>query len=308
MTDPVFIYGALRSGTTLFRLMLNSHAGLSNPGEADFLFDFLHPDPAHPTGWRYARNDMARHRIFRAHGLHLPEGLDGLDLLHDLMAQLGARAPGRLTLTVHRHAQTIARVLPQARFVHLMRDPRDVARSSIGMGWAGNSYYGVGHWITTEQGWAAAGIDPARVLALQFETLLGDLETELGRVCDFLGVRFSPAMLDYHKNTTYGPPDPKLAQQWQGRASTREIALIEGRCGALLRACGYVPAGEPARPSGPERMRLTAQNRLARWTFNIRRFGLPLFLSAHVTRRCGPKWLYHRLRLRMDAKVIKVIK
>ena len=48
----IFVYGALRSGTTLFRLMLEAHPALSNAGEADFLFDFLSPDQNHATGWR----------------------------------------------------------------------------------------------------------------------------------------------------------------------------------------------------------------------------------------------------------------
>jgi hypothetical protein len=308
MTAPIFVYGALRSGTTLFRLMLNSHAGLKNPGEVDFLFDFLIRDPSHPTGWRYRRDDMARHRIVRAHGLDLRPGLDGLDLLADMIAQFEVRGPGLLTMNVHRHAPLIAEVLPEARFIHLLRDPRDVARSSIGMGWSGNSFRGLDHWIRTESEWAAAKIDPSRVLELKFEDLMADLQSRLSEVCAFLGVPFSPAMLDYHQNTTYGPPDPAISQQWKHKAGAREIALLEGRLGPLLENCGYAPNGAPASPGRWERLGLEAQNRLGRWRFNIRRFGLPLYLSSHVTKRLGPSWLDRRLRLAMDARVIKVLK
>lgn len=308
MTAPVFVHGALRSGTTLFRLMLNSHGGIKNPGEVDFLFDFLVRDPAHPTGWRYRRAEMARHRIVRAHGLALRPDLDGLDLMADVIAQFDARAPGILTLNVHRHAGRIAALLPQARFIHLLRDPRDVARSSIGMGWAGNSFHGVGHWIETETEWRRAAIDPSRVLTLKFEDLMADLEPRLTEVCGFLGVPFSRAMLDYHRNTTYGPPDPGIAQQWKRKAAPREIALLEGRLGPLLADCGYAPHGAPARPGRLERLRLDLANRTGRWRFNIRRFGLPLYLSAHFTRRFGPKWLDDRLRLAMDARTIRALK
>ena len=51
MSDPVFVYGGLRSGTTVFRLMLNAHPELSNPGEVDHLFDHIHRAPG--GGWRY---------------------------------------------------------------------------------------------------------------------------------------------------------------------------------------------------------------------------------------------------------------
>src|SRR6056297_1046670 len=37
----IAVYGALRSGTTLLRLMLDAHPSLSCPGETDFLFDHL---------------------------------------------------------------------------------------------------------------------------------------------------------------------------------------------------------------------------------------------------------------------------
>ena len=33
MNKLIFVFGALRSGTTVFKLMLNSHVDISNPGE-----------------------------------------------------------------------------------------------------------------------------------------------------------------------------------------------------------------------------------------------------------------------------------
>ncbi|WP_435311763.1 sulfotransferase family protein [Primorskyibacter sedentarius] len=308
MTQPIFIYGALRSGTTLFRLMLNSHEGLKNPGEVDFLFDFLQRDPTHPTGWRYRRDEMICHRIVRAHDLQFREDLDGLDLLRDLIAQFDERGKGRLTMNVHRHADLIAEVLPDARYIHLLRDPRDVARSSIGMGWAGNSYHGVTHWIRTEMEWREAPIPRDAVFELRFEDLMSDIEAHLTNVCSFLGVPFSEVMLGYHLDTTYGPPDPKISQQWKRKASSREIALIEGRLGTLLTDYGYVPNGPPAFPRFFEKTRIGAANRLGRWRFNIRRFGLPLYLSSHFTKRFGPKWLDRKFRLQMDKRVIKALK
>jgi len=45
---PVFVFGALRSGTTVFRLMLDAHGEIRNPGEADYLVDYRNPTPAIP--------------------------------------------------------------------------------------------------------------------------------------------------------------------------------------------------------------------------------------------------------------------
>lgn len=307
-SPPVFVFGALRSGTTLLRLMLNSHDRITNPGETDFLFDFLTPDASHPTGWRYDIQAMQAHRIFKAHRLNVPAGRDGLDLLHDLIAQLGAGQGGVLTLNVHRHADRIIKVLPDARFIHLIRDPRDVARSSIGMGWSGTSFWGINHWIGTERAWDAAGVPAAQVLDLKFEDLMGDITHELGRLCAFLGVPFSNRMLRYHENTSYGPPDPAIARQWRTRASPREIALLEGKCGDLITARGYELNGQPAVPGRAELAALYLRDRLLRWRFNIRRFGLPVFLLSQITRHIHIGPLNELVRRKKDKKSIEVLK
>jgi hypothetical protein len=306
---PVLVYGALRSGTTMFRLMLNAHGQVQNPGEADFLFDYLRRDPTGPGGWRYDLRGLGDNRIFRAHGLAVPPDRDGLDLMADLVDQFRARDPRAvLTLNVHRHAGLIAETMPGARLIHLLRDPRDVARSSVGMGWAGLSYYGVDHWIATERGWDAAGFPPDRVLTLRFEDLMADIEGELTRVCDFLGVPVSAAMLEYHRDSTYGPPDPRLAEQWRRKAPPREIALLEGKCGALIAERGYAPGATPHRPGMVEGALLALRNNVGRRRASLRRFGLPLLLGAKLSRWAGAETLHRSLRRRMDARTAASLK
>lgn len=131
----VFIYSALRSGSTLFRLMLDASPEISNPGEMDFLFDHLHR--THSGVWEYDRQSLTQDRVFRSASLELDNALNGRALLDSMLSQIHRRHRGRMTLTVHRNAQKIVALFPAARFIHLLRDPRDVARSSIGMGWAG---------------------------------------------------------------------------------------------------------------------------------------------------------------------------
>ena len=61
----IFVYGALRSGTTLFRLMLQAAPSISNPGEADFLFDYIAPNPG--GGWQYDRASLSEDRMFHVY-------------------------------------------------------------------------------------------------------------------------------------------------------------------------------------------------------------------------------------------------
>lgn len=297
-SSPVLVYGALRSGTTLLRLMLKSHAAIQSPGEADFLFDYISRTA---DGWTYDRDALTRDRIFRAKEIDLPSGVDGADLSRAMIAAMSAKGDGLMSLSIHRGAPKMAALFPEAKIIHLLRDPRDVARSSIGMGWAGNSYYGVEHWIGTEKDWAAAAISDDRVLTVRYETLMANLEAELARICGFLGLEFDPEMLKYYERSTYGPPDPGIAQKWKTKASPREIALIEGRLGGLLADRGYAPAGLPATPGPFELARLTTQSRMKRWQHNIDRYGLGLFAGHHAARVLGLKSVAQKLANRQEA-------
>lgn len=301
-TQPVFLFGALRSGTTLLRLMLLNHPDIHSPDEADFLFDYLTPDPASPGGWHCDTEALSRNVFFRDCNVPLPEGVQGVDLIHALVDVLAAKAPGSvLCLDIHRNADLASKIFPDAKFLHLLRDPRDVARSSVDMGWAGNSYFGVDHWVGTEAGWEEASIAPDRVLTVRFEELVCDLEAELSRISDFFGLPFAPEMLLYHEHSTYGPPDPRMASKWQRKKGTREIALIEGRAGPLMEARGYAPSGPPAVPGGLEQMKLVAGHRFGRWSYNVRRYGLGLFMSHHLARALRLRGWADKLAARQEA-------
>ncbi len=305
-----FVFGALRSGTTVLRLMLFSHEMISNPGEVDFLFDFISRDPSHPTGWRYDLDRLRNNRIFRSSKLDIPENCDGLDLLEQFIIQFESKNDGLLTLNLHRNIDKITKILPQARYIHLLRDPRDVARSSIGMGWAGTVYYGVDHWIGTELAWdrAKRQIDDTRVYDIHYEELFLDVEKELRKVCAFLDVPYSASMLDYHKTTTYGPPDKKLVEQWRHKLSQHEIGLVEGKAGDMMKARHYELFGEGIFPGRIEKIKLFANNKIFIWRQGIKRFGFMNYFSEKLTRRLGLSKLHTKIKRDMDVKTIKHLK
>lgn len=299
-SDPIFLFGALRSGSTLLRLMVKNHPDLWSPGEADFLFDHLHTDPAAPGGWRVDTEALKRDRIFRDKEIPLPDA-EGAQMVHALVDEMAKGAPGtRMTLNIHRNAPKLAALFPDAQILHLIRDPRDVARSAIGMGWAGNGWYGVTPWIDTEAGWEAAAIDPARVLEVRFEELIVDVEAGMRRICDFLGLPFSDQMLGYHERSTFEAPDPGIAAKWKKRPNPQEIGRIEARIGPLLEARGYERAYPRPAPGPVERAVLSAENRVRRWRFNIDRYGAGLFLGRHAAGLLGLKDLRDRLDARQE--------
>ncbi|WP_368188466.1 sulfotransferase [Aestuariibius sp. HNIBRBA575] len=286
--EIVFIYGALRSGTTLFRLMLDAHPQIANPGEMDFLFDHLHPDDSHPTGWSYDLEKLRMDRIFQAKGLIIPDSIHGVDLLHNFFDQLRAQGQGAsvVTINIHRHIDKLLKIAPNTKLIHVLRDPRDVARSSIHMGWGYNLFFAGKHWIETEQSWQdnTGDLPSDQVLTLRYEDLLSDLDTHLNRVCQFLGHPMDPQMLRYHETSTYAPPDPNLIAQWRSKCTADDIALLEGRIGPLLQQSGYQPNGAGRFPGALERRIMRLRQKRYHWMFNSRRFGFWRFLSARLTR------------------------
>lgn len=303
----VAVYGALRSGTTLLRLMLDAHSRLSCPGETDFIFDHLRMQSAPPA---YDEEALERDRIYRGHrtryaGTPLPA------LTPDALIDRIAGTDKTAVLMLHRHISRALALYPDLRIIHFLRDPRDVARSSIGMGWAGHVYHGVDHWIDTERDWAAVSrnLRQDQVLTIRYEDLIHDPCATLQAICRFIGVDYEPSMLDYDRTSTYSKPSRDLVAQWTHKLTARETGLVEGKLGPMLEIAGYSPSGvAPHHPSRAERIALKFGNKYAIWAERIRRFGLtdPVIVT-----------LAHRLRLprlsvgaqrRMDEKTIKRLK
>ena len=306
----VFVYGALRSGTTALGLMLNAHENIIHLGEVDFLFDHLRKDSSGPGGWRYRRSELAEDRIFRAKDLKLPANVDGRDLFLHMISDLTSGGGGVTALNVHRHAEHLLELLPEARIIHLLRDPRDVARSSIAMGWVGNTYYGVDHWVASEHAWdsIAERLKPDQVLTVRYENLIRNTEVELRRITEFLGMPYRACMLFYHETSTYSPPDPKLVEQWRHKLKPRDIALVESKAGPLMRARNYTPVAPSSEPSAVERLKLWLGNKSYRFGFGIRRYGFALFVGEMLSRRLGAQQLNNRLKRRIAERSVPFLK
>ena len=305
----VIASGPLRGGSTLLRLMLDGHSALSCVGESDFLVD--HIRAGRDGEWRYDRAALESDRIFRASGLRLRDDLDGAAAFRDMVRQIGRNGAAIPVLMLHRGIDAAARLTGGAPILRLTRDPRDAARSAVGMGWAGTVWHGADPWIRTEREWRAfADRRPAaRVHRVRFEDLVSEPEASLRAACGFLGLAYDASLLAYPATTTYDAPDAALAHQWRRRLTEREVALVEHRIGPLLQGSGYAPAGVPSHaPSVAERLRLAVANRVAVWRWMVARFGLAAPVLRGIGRRLGLRGLARAAQRRMDVTTIKYLK
>jgi sulfotransferase family protein len=285
MPRPFFLIGALRSGTTVFRLMLRAHEAIDAPGEMDFLFDYLIKVRGSEE-WRCDLDALRLDRRFQARELSLPNTSNGAELVRNLVAQLDSKREGLLCICIHRHADVARALFPDSKFIHLVRDPRDVATSCIGMGWAGNTFYGIDSWVDTETNWdaASASLDKKYVLEVRFEELISHIRGQLERVCSFLSLPFSEQMLNYSTQTKYLPPDPSAVQRWRTSSNPRDIALVEIKARHLLLQRQYELSGYPLDPpSLAEKIYLFCTNKAHKWKFGIQYYGPSNFLLAKIT-------------------------
>jgi len=195
----VFLIGAERSGTTLLRIMLDHHPMLAFRNEFEFAVDMVGDGGAMPDLDAYYEH-LAVCRTFLMSGFEIDKQLDYRSLVHSFLEQKRARDDKpRVGATIHRHFHRILHLWPDARFIHLVRDGRDVAFSRIGMGWVGNAWEGAHEWVEVEEQVRelAAGVGPERIMRVTFESLVSEPEKTLGTICGFLGLEYDDAMLDY---------------------------------------------------------------------------------------------------------------
>jgi len=302
MQSPVFIVGALRSGTTLLRLMVDHHPDICIFGEFEYAVRWIedgNPPPLH----EYHRQ-LRADRVFRADGLEIDPSLDYQGLVRSFLQQATESSGKPIRgAAIHSNFHELPPLFPDAKLIHLLRDPRDVSRSCIGMGWVGNPYYGTKYWMEPVLRWRALepSLSPSQKHELRYEDLIRDPVGELTKICEFLGVDFDEAMLSYPGDSTYASPDVGLVEQWRRKLSDDEVMWIESVCSPLMDEVGYASEhSKPQRPTGLTAAKLAIQNRRSRIQRNIDVYGLPLYVSWQLGKRMPRNALQKRILRRVQ--------
>ena len=195
---PVFIVGMPRSGTTLVEQILASH-----------------PD-VHGAGELIRIPNLAQGLLRAGAPGSLPAALGALrreDLeaaARDYLAYVGARAGGAARTTDklpenYHHLGLIAAILPNARIVHVVRDPMDVCVSNYlvrfqrGHAWS----YGFDSLAREHRAyerlmahWRA--VLPSPMHEQSYESLVASPESESRRLVEFCGLEWDERCLDFH--------------------------------------------------------------------------------------------------------------
>lgn len=270
------------------RLMLDHHPQIAFNAESEFLVSHVSDAGDFPDLATY-RRVLLEDRVFRHSRFHISDGLAFPALANDFLRQKLVRDGKTIVgATVHYGFHKLRYIWPDAKYIYLFRDGRDVSSSVVLMGWAGNSYVAADWWLNAEAEWSevCAGLTPSQWIEVRYEDLTTDATAQLGRVCDFIGVAYSPEMFDYARTSTYSLPDAAQNFKWRRKMPRRELRLLEARIGTALARRGYELSGE--RPShigriGDRLLRL--QSRTKALGHRVKAFGLRLVFLESVSRR-----------------------
>lgn len=287
-----FIVGVGRSGTTLLRLMLDAHPQLAIPPETHFLPTLVErfgpgatPSPdelvevvqSH-AGWRdFGLEPDELRAAFTA----APGGAAGA-IRAFYRAYAGRHAKARWGDKTPVYIESIgvigAALGAQARFIHLIRDGRDVAvsRAARAVKRGRNATPAAKEadtWKRRVLGAREQGELVDHYTELRYEDLIRDSEGVLRRICEVIELEFDPAMLDYHRGAqerlseltdlpgkrgqvrggaervaahalTSEPPREDRIGRWRAELDPAAVAEYEKVAGDLLTELGYPLAAD----------------------------------------------------------------
>jgi LPS sulfotransferase NodH len=306
---PVFVVGSPRSGTTLLYHMLLSAGNFAVYRSETHIFSVFAP---HYGNLRRRANrermvdQWLRSKYFRLTGLNPEETRSQLlsecrtagDFLRIVMENVAS------TQNVERWAENtsehilylreIKRTIPQALFIHMIRDGRDVALSLDKMGWvhpfpwdrrASSLVCGLYWQWMVQVGRKAGAALGANYLEVRYEDLVREPRQTLAHIGRFIGHD-----LDYDRILRVGigsvrSPNTSFANapgddfnpigRWKNGFSQEQLARFEALVGPFLEQLGY-PIETPSHdlPSGFEIRRLRRQY--------LSYFPLRLWVKSHL--------------------------
>ncbi|MFI4862463.1 MAG: sulfotransferase family protein [Phycisphaerales bacterium JB063] len=285
--QPVFMVGSVRSGTTLLRLCLDYHPEITFLHESEFLFRYLDEQGNSPAPNDYLAR-LEADWVYRESGLTADPSLGTAKQIDHLLTQRAIEQGSSVAgATIHHDYTHIPRYYPDAKYIHLIRDGRDVANSVVGMLLAGNKYYASDVWLRAVREWEVLKpkLREDQYIEIRFEDFVRDSDATLAAICAFLGLPFTEAMYSFEETTTYSRPEPSPAERWRSW-SKQELSALERKLGKTLQAYGYPLSTEHAEGSvgAFERLGLWLDNKRRVASARIDRYGLPLYAKRQLVK------------------------
>ena len=248
---PIFIVGPMGSGTTLMRLVLDSHEQIGIPPETGFMrgyhalrftpFKWSGRDWTGRLGWSEEEFDALAREFY--------------DRLFTRYAeQHGKRRWGEKTPLHTWHVDDMARLFPDAQFVGVVRHPFGSIASNMGR-FSSRLARATWQWAQAAKELASqAAKRPERFVIVRYEDLVRRPEPVLRELLEWLGEPWSPAVLEHHavqqrrggerqvegRSRADDPIDESRVGKWTAAMKDDHRRWLAGRLAPLATFYGYV--------------------------------------------------------------------
>jgi hypothetical protein len=250
--QPLFVIGNPRSGTSLLRLILSSHSEIIIPPECGFIIwlypnfkDWVLMDSSTPSARGKYLDSLFASKKFDTWGLKRMllnnliierQPYDYATLCALTYLAYASKHSSKPTIWGDKNnfhtdfLPTLSEIYPNARFLHLVRDGRDVACSyrevmkqkslspyapklktdikSIAIEWS-NNVLKVEDYLDS--------LSSSKRLTIRYEDLVKDTESILSMICTWLKLTYEPQMLEFHDVNKRMQLEPADTMDWKKR-------------------------------------------------------------------------------------------
>lgn len=278
-TEPFFVFGTGRNGSTLLNLMLNQHTQLFLPSEQYFLGNsiikyqlynyiiwrdlvkILYGELIKETeshSWKFSPEKIINEAFFFEGNQRTFQNLvHHIYLSYAKQTKPDTSIWGDTTPYNTRYMNEIYRCFPKARYIFLVRDGRDVVaaykKGSVDVfGHLTNPEEAVAHWIASISKYELVR-KKANVHVLKYEDMVQNPQETLRSVTDFLDLDYQPQMLHYydhvpdlleynrkHHQNLHSPIQTSSVGQWKTILSDAEKELITPVLKPYLKKFNYI--------------------------------------------------------------------
>lgn len=274
--SPVLILGSERSGTNLLRALLSTHSQIASPPPAGFI-EILGGIQSRyfPVGCPPYLNELIADVILHTKTHHNPWDIElNPDVIKARLNELTLWDIFRVVNEIYaekfecrcwcskepglfRYINELAECLPNAKFVYLVRDGRDVAASMLkGHLHEFHVYFAAQTWASTQRICLKAINDPdvsERIYLLKYEDLIDDTKGAMQDLMQFIGFEFEEMQLEYHrdekvlkhssKSRLWGnlaqPINKKNKGSYKSALGMKNVEIFESVAWEEMQALGY---------------------------------------------------------------------
>ena len=218
---PIFLLSSDRSGSNLLLRLVGSHKEITAPPTSQLISNLYKAISSYEDLDVQKNWDMLLRNASRLHKASYGNWSNYADLnalsdhkenrsIHLILSRIfdtegTSKSASFIALKTHHaynYAAQLQRDFPNARYIFLVRDPRDMALSWLKTaGLRGGIMRAAKIWKSDQEGfWQMSKQLGSQCHFIRYEDVLSDAAGTVSSLCEFIGLSYDPNMLNFHMN------------------------------------------------------------------------------------------------------------